>query len=229
VLTADDNKNFGPLRLIGWSLLGLSLLANLAMAHHPYITQPDPQGHIKQMAQIGSLTAYVHSLLILVVIAYTWLFMRYSTIKNTAVVWQGSSLFALGSLAMIGAALISGFLSPSMTLSAELTTPEQLAIFKFQSRLMWKSNQLLANAGTIAWLLALIFWGYSLLRNSKLAFGVGLLGLLIAGVGLFGIITGSWRLNVTGMSITAFAITLWFCTFAGYLLWSTRQQHKGAR
>lgn len=211
-------------RLIGWCLLGLSILANVAMAHHPYLTPSDPHSQIGQMTEIAPLAAYVHGLLILVVLIYVWLFTLYGVAKNTPVVWLGSGTFAVGGLAMMGAALISGFLLPKMMLNAPLDTTEQLAIFKFQSRLLWHSNQVLANAGTFAWLCALICWGCNMVRDNKFARWVGLAGLFIGIAGLLGIVTGRWHLNVRGMSLLVLVITAWFCALAGYLLWSVRRQ-----
>lgn len=211
-------------RRIGWCLLGLSLLANLAMAHHPHLTQPDPHAQIEQMAKIAPLTAYVHGLLILVVLSYVWLFACYGAVKNTPVVWLGSGLFAVGGLAMAGAGLISGFLAPTLMLGTEIDTTEQLAIFEFQSRLMWHSNQILAQAGSVLWLCALLCWSSNLLHDNKVARGVGLAGLLIGIASLIGIITGQWHLHVKGMGLLVLAITLWFCALAGYLLWSVRKQ-----
>lgn len=226
MLNTEENKTIANCRFIGWGLLGLSILVNVAMAHHPYITLPDPRAQIEQMAQIAPLTGYVHGLLILVIVAYIWLFTFYGAVKNMPFVWLGSGLFALGGLALAGAALISGFLSPTMMLSADLNTPEQLAIFEFQSRLMWQSNQVLAKAGTFAWLCALMSWGGNMIRDSKPARWVGSAGLLIGGVCLLGIITGKWRLDVAGMGLMALIITAWFCALAGCLLWGTRNRRK---
>lgn len=224
MLNTDDNKKRLSSRLIGWSLLGLSILANLAMAHHPYITVSDPQGKIEQMTQIAPLTTYVHGVLMLVVLAYMWLFTLYGALKNTPINWLGSGVFVVGGLALLGAALISGFLSPALMLDTKINTPEQLAIFKFQSHLMWQSNQIMANAGTLAWLCALICWSSTMLRDDKLTRWVGLIGLVIGSAGLLGIITGKWHLNVKGMSLIVLATTTWFCALAGCLLWNTRLQ-----
>lgn len=223
MLDTEQLKTIARYRLIGWSLLGLSILANLAMAHHPHLTLPDPHGQIAQMKQIAPLTAYVHGLLMLVVLLYVWLFTFYATVKNTPIVWLGSGLFAVGGLAMAGAALISGFLAPVMMLSTDIGSTEKLAIFEFQSRLMWHSNQVLAHAGTFAWLCALQCWSFNLIRDNKIARWVGLIGLLISSMSLTGIITGHWNLDVKGMGLMVFAITFWFCSLAGYLLWSNRK------
>lgn len=222
-----NNKESEPInhyRLIGWCLLGLSIAANVAMAHHPYITPSYPPTQIEQMANIAPLTAYVHGLLILVVLAYIWLFALYGAAKNTSVVWLGSGLFAVGGLAMTGAALISGFLAPAMLLSSEINTDKQLAIFEFQSRLLWQSNQVLANASTFAWSCALIFWSSNLVRDKTSWRWIGSAGLLIGSSSLICMITGKWHLDVRGMSIYVLAITTWFCAFACCLLWETRKR-----
>jgi hypothetical protein len=223
VLNENEQRTHSYYRLIGWCLITLSILANAGMAHHPYISASQPEAQIEQMVQISGLTMHVHGLLILVVLIYAWLFTLYGAAKNTPIVWLGSGVFAAGGLAMAGAALISGFLAPAMVLGAEINTAEQLAIFEFQSRLLMQSNQVLANAGTFAWLCAVICWSSNLVRDNKLFRWVGLAGLLIGSISLLIIAAGKWHLNVKGMSLFVLVITLWFCALGLCLLWSTRR------
>lgn len=226
MLTEREQRTTTHFRLIGWCLIALSILANVGMAHHPYMTLSEPQAQIEQMAQIAGFTKHVHGVLILITLLYVWLFTLYGAAKNTPVVWLGSVLFAAGGLAMAGGALISGFLTPAMMLSAEVNTAEQVTIFEFQSRLLWQSNQMLAKAGTFAWLCALICWSSNMVRDNKLARWIGLAGLLIGSISLLGIATGKWHLDVKGMSLFVLVITAWFCALACYLLWSTRKQQR---
>lgn len=223
MLNENEQKTNSHYRLIGWCLIVLSILANVGMAHHPYINASQPEAQIGQMAQIAGLTMHVHGLLILVVFIYIWLFTLYGAAKNTPIVWLGSGLFAAGGLAMAGAALISGFLAPAMVLGAEINTAEQLAIFEFQSRLLMQSNQVLANAGTFSWFCALICWSSNLVRDNTLFRWVGLAGLLIGTISLLVIATGKWHLDVKGMSLLVLVITIWFCALACCLLWGTRK------
>jgi len=222
VLNENEQKTNSHYRLIGWCLLVLSIVANVGMAHHPYINASQPEAQIGQMGQIAGLTMHVHGLLILVVLIYAWLFALYGAAKNSPIVWLGSGLFAIGGLAMAGAALISGFLAPAMVLGAEINTAEQVAIFEFQSRLLMQSNQVLANAGAFAWLCALICWSSNLVRDNKLYRWVGLAGLLIGTISLLVIASGKWHLNVRGMSLFVLVINIWFCALACCLLWSAR-------
>lgn len=224
MLNENEQKTNSHYRLIGWCLIVLSILANAGMAHHPYISASQPEAQIGQMAQIAGLTMHVHGLLILVVFIYVWLFTLYGAAKNTPIVWLGSGLFAAGGLAMAGAALISGFLAPAMVLGAEINTAKQLAIFEFQSRLLMQSNQVLANAATIAWFCALICWSGNLVRDNTLFRWVGLAGLLIGTISLLVIATGKWNLDVRGMSLFVLVISIWFCALACCLLWSARRK-----
>ena len=224
MLHQNEQKINSYYRLIGWSLIVLSILANAGMVHHPSINASHPEAQIGQMAQIAGLTMHVHGVLILVVLIYVWLFALYGVARNTPIVWLGSGLFAVGGLAMAGAALISGFLAPAMLLGAEINTAELLAIFEFQSRLLMQSNQVLANAGAFAWLCSQICWSCNLVRDKNLFRWVGVAGLLIGGANLLAFATGKWTLNVKGMSLFVLMITLWFCALGCCLLWNTRRQ-----
>ena len=224
MLNENEQKINSYYRLIGWSLIVLSILANAGMAHHPTINASQPHAQIEQMAQIAGLTMHVHGLLILVVFIYVWLFTLYGAAKNIPIVWLGSGLFAAGGLTMAGAALISGFLAPAMLLGAETSTAEQLAIFEFQSRLLMQSNQVLANAGAFAWLCSLICWSSNLVGDKNLFRWVGVAGLLIGGANVLVIATGKWHLDVKGMSLFVLMITLWFSALGCCLLWSTRRK-----
>lgn len=226
MLNENEQRTNSYYRLIGWSLIALSILANAGMAHHPRISAAQPEAQVEQMAQIVGLTMHVHGLLILVVLIYVWIFTLYAAAKNTPIVWLGSGVFAAGGLAMAGAALISGFLAPAMLLGAEINTPEQLAIFEFQSRLLMQSNQVLANAAAFAWLCALICWSSNLVRDNKLFRWVGVAGLFIGSISLFVVVTGNWDLNVKGMSLFVLVITSWFCALGFCLLWSNRKKKR---
>ncbi|QEY15220.1 hypothetical protein D0C16_04065 [Cellvibrio sp. KY-GH-1] len=223
MLNENEQRTNSYYRFISWTLIALSILANAGMAHHPRISASQPEAQIEQMAQIAGLTMHVHGLLSLVVLVYVWLFALYAAAKNTPIVWLGSGVFAAGGLAMTGAALISGFLAPAMLLGAEINTAEQVAIFKFQSRLLMEANQVLANAAAFAWLCAVICWSSNLVRDNKFFRWVGFAGLLMGGTSLCVVATGNWVLNVKGMSLFVLIISLWFCALACCLLWNSRR------
>lgn len=211
-------------RLIGWCLISLSILANVGMAHHPYIDASQPEAQIGQMVHITGLTMHLHGLLILVVLLYSWIFALYAATRNTPIVWLGSGLFAAGGLAMAGAALVSSFLAPAMVLGADINTAEQLAIFEFQSHLLNQSNRVLANAGSFAWVCSLICWSSNLLRDKEISRWVGFAGLLISSISLLVIANGKWHMNIKGMGLFVLVITIWFCALACCLLWSAREK-----
>src|SRR5579862_6173221 len=105
-LSADHDA-----RLAGGVLVALALLSILAMAHHPTAGSHDSAALAAEIAEKSTLSRTVHGVLIAFMSVELWAFVVFCRRLGfeRAAVSAGLVAYAIGTGAMIGAALISGF------------------------------------------------------------------------------------------------------------------------
>lgn len=196
--------------LPGLLLIASSMLAPLIMVFHPTARGPDVATRLVSLSEISSLSRHVHLAMIVCVIGL-WLSLAYVArrLPGSGWIWTAVRLYALGALAMLGAALISGFLigeylgrALPLMQSPEDALPSVLLAFS--------ANQILAGVGTLLMSAGIALWSVAMVRErSWLAAACGYYGLL-AGIGcLTAYATGLISLDVAGMTAVVLAQSLW--------------------
>lgn len=197
-----------------------SITSIFAMLHHPEIHAQDLREQVTELSQKAGMSGLVHGALITLLLFYCQGFMQYSQIRGLHRTGVSFALlcFLLGSIGMIGAALISGFILPNIVGSYLSASDVELLDFNLAKRLSWQANQALANSGAVAWLLAIIAWSWDGLyckAEDKLSVWIfrgfmllGLVSLLAFGLGIF-------MLDVAGMTY----ISLLLAGFGLALAW----------
>ncbi len=208
------------------------------MIYHPVVRAKGLNGLVEEFANIAFINALVHGSLI----ALMWLMLAALSVLCTVLNWNRFSVRAaflaacLATIAMTGAALVSGFIIPEFvanfqartersmshhapaTVSASInpvSEQEQLRSMLQIMSLARSTNQVCSKVGVLAMAVAWLLWSFALLRSSR---WIGLLGML-AGAGLGGsLLTGLLPMNVHGMLAYAGMQTLWNLT-VGLLLW----------
>lgn len=214
MLTSGDARR--PYRRRGALALGLgSVLTVLAMAHHP--TGVAQTESVRAVVQGAALAAWVHGILIVLQFVVLFGFLEFAEELGWEFrrVRSATAAYALGAVAMTGAALVNGFVVPRLTLDhamrggTEALTPSL--------RFAWQANQVLAQAGTIAISAAIVGWSAVLLGRGTGARILGLTGLAI-GVGiLLAVVVGALRLDVQGMGAVLIAQAAWSVGVAVWL------------
>lgn len=200
-------------------LMVAGLLAMAVMILHPHASGADPQARLQSLATISSLSLHVHLAMIVLLLAQTLALAWVARIwADSGWVWLALRLYVLGACAMLGAALINGFVVAAYLRQAHagLATPEVVwpAVW-----LAFAGNQALAGFGTVLMSLAIAGWSMPLLRArgrwTKVCGGYGLL----AGPACLLAFAGGWlSLNVTGMTWVVVAQGGWLCLLAACLL-----------
>ena len=198
-------------RNAGILLVAATILAAAAMAFHPSTTSHDIAQVIEQIAHMSDLSGLIHGLLIGLMLAVLYVFTEFSQRRGMTLplVRAGFIAYGIGVLAMIGAAMISGFviaqvasLTPHVA-EADLQTSGSLII------LCSVLNQTFASLGVVLMSVAIVLWSLDLLRSPQLARHLGMFGLLIGLLPLAALAFGALHLNVHGMTLVVLLQSVW--------------------
>jgi len=203
--------------LPGLSLIAAGSLAALVMLIHPTARGVDMAARLSSLSEISSLSRHVHLAMILCVVVL-WLSLASLARRWPASGWVATAmrLYALGAVAMLGAALISGFLVadylhralPHMARAEDALAPVLLA---------FSANQLLAGAGTLLMSAGLALWSMRMLRDrswlARICGGYGVLAGLLCGIGYA---IGRIPLDVHGMTFVVAVHGLWYCLLGAW-------------
>ncbi|KRA16857.1 hypothetical protein [Lysobacter sp. Root604] len=218
-MTTTSSRTQGAL-LSGVTLIASGVLAPLIMAFHPTAQGADVAARLTSLTEISSLSRHVHLAMIVCIVAL-WLSLAHLARRwpGNGWVWAAVRLYALGAVAMLGAALISGFLISDylqrvlpLIPRAEDALPSVLLAFS--------ANQVLAGFGTLGMLGGIVLWSAAMLRQSgRLAIACSAYGMIAGLMCLIGYITGLISLHAPGMTFVVVAQSLWYCLLG---LWVVR-------
>ncbi len=209
---ADQSNRNSTIRAAGILLLGLSALALLFMAHHPTLGAPGFETLADEAAAESGLNGMVHGTLIVITAGFFICLAMFANILNTDYFVTRAGLIAFGAAtaAMIGAALVSGFIVPETARS--LLSADAANAFDPLLRMLGATNQVLAEAGVIAYGSGMLLWSARLVRMQSFARISGILA-FVAGIMLTGgILSGQLHLNVQGMTLALAIMCAWFVT-----------------
>ncbi len=204
----------------------VSALSLLAMSHHPYSTASETKGIMQDIVSYSSLAGMVHGVMILVVMAYTILLLLYSQARNLqkTLVASGFCFFITGSILLIGAAIVSGFISPELAISYMDRPDTQLDNFEALLTLGHVSNQALARSGSVMWLASCLFWSIELFSADKFEGALSILGIFLSVSTGAALVSGYLDLSVSGMTMIVAAIAIWSSGLGSLLIYQSRMQ-----
>lgn len=192
--------------LAGVMLIIASVAALLSVLHHPHA-----EGHgtdwLANLQRIDSLSRAVHGAMIATIILIWLSLTQYCVSRARALVRSAWLCFGLGALAMIGAALLNGFVLSALASKAGTSAAEQAEFVRLVP-LSWAMNQTLSAFGLLMSSVGMALWALDQWRAGvELA---GSLGLLAAGSILLAWLTGALRMDVTGMIALVLASSVWY-------------------
>jgi hypothetical protein len=211
-------------RFAGRLLIAASLLEELAMAHHPTVGAHDTVAAMREIGRLSALSGTVHGALIALMLASFYCLTEFCLQRGLRrpLVRAGLIAYAAGVIAMIGAAMISGFVVADLaaqvmrTTAIDQQTSAQLLAF------CHVLNQNLAKLGVVAMSAGIAFWSIGLLHDRGFARGVGVLGCAIGPLPLAALAFGMLHLDVRGMGAVVLLQALW-CVGIGIVI------HRRAR
>jgi hypothetical protein len=211
--TANDVPNGasapGEARIAGILLVATTLLSILMMAHHPTASTHDPASLAADIAGSATLSRVVHGVLIAVIGVELYAFAVFSgrITPGRSAARAGFVAYAIGAGAMMGAALISGFIVSSLGVYyAGTADPAPFVDF---ARLSMTGNQALANMGVAAMSVAIVLWAVALLHDRTRARWLAIIGFAAGLAPAIALFAGAIRLDVHGMLLVVVAQAIW--------------------
>ena len=205
----------------GAILLVVTLLAVVAMAHHPRgVATSDVAHAMDHLAGLSRVTAVVHGGLIALMLLTLHCLAEFASHRGASrpLIRSGAIAYTAGVFVMIGAALVSGFVTPNVASAMPHVTPVDLQIGRQLLILCGILNQTCAGFGVVAMSIGIALWSLDLLHDRGTLRGVGVLGLLVGIVPIVALLTGAIRLDVRGMSDVVLLQAAWNLAIAALLL-----------
>jgi len=196
-------------RRAGIVLVAATVVSIVAMAHHPSVGSHDPGAAIAEIGTKATLSRLVHGVLIALMGLELYAFAVFAERLGARrdAVRIGFVAYAIGIGAMIGAALISGFVVTSLAAHYADAGADPSA-FANLARLAMTGNQALAQLGTIAISAAILAWSIALLHDRAHRW-LAIVGLAASMLPALALVAGVIRLDVTGMTLVVVAEAVW--------------------
>ena len=198
-------------RNAGVLLVVATVVAVVAMAHHPSVTSREPARAIEQIPSMSDLSAWVHGVMIGVMLALLYVFTEFASRRGIALplVRIGLIAYFVGVLAMIGAAMMSGFVITQLASLTPHATDADLRISGQLLILCGVLNQTFASFGVLLMSVGTVFWSLDLWRGPRLARLLGMFGLLVGLLPPAALALGALHLDVPGMTQVVLLQMVW--------------------
>jgi hypothetical protein len=210
-------------RAAGALLIGGSILEIAVMAHHPSVHAHDVATVLVQLRALSAVSAWVHGVLIALMLTVFFALTEFAWQRGITrpAIRAGLIAYAAGVVAMMGAALVDGFVTPRLAILGAGLGAADLSIMAQLLHLCMLFNQALARLGAVAMSAAIIAWSLDLLLRAGLERALGVFGVAI-GLGSAGaLILGALQLDVHGMMLVLVLEVIWTIG-VGVLLLRTR-------
>lgn len=206
-------------RLAAAVIAACAIVAILAVAQHPVVATHAPAQAIPELVQLGPTDRMVHGILIAVMAALLFGFsvfsLRRGFARQSTVV--GLIAYAAGVGAMIGAALIDGFVTPDIAARYVRVSPEDITAAMPLLLFSAVAIQNLTKLGFVAMSTGIFGWSASLLRSPGTLRASGILGMAAALLSL-GIVAYTHYLNPHILGAIVIVQALWYLAVAGLLV-----------
>jgi hypothetical protein len=210
-------------RAAGALLIGGSILEIAAMAHHPSVHAHDMAAVVVQLQALSAASAWVHGVLIALMLTVFFALIEFAWQRGITrpAIRAGLIAYAAGVVAMMGAALVDGFVTPRVAMLSTGVNATDLQVTAQLLKLCMLFNQALARLGAVAMSVGITAWSADLVRGAGAERALGVFGVAI-GLGSAGaLILGALQLDVHGMMLVLLLQVIW-TTGVGVLLLRTR-------
>lgn len=211
IATAPDQAASNA-RIAGIVLVCASVLEVFVMAHHPVGSANNIADAATEIASKAWIDRVVHGSLIALVgaVLLAYVELSYHLGLQRRMVRCAIIVYAVGVCAMIGAALIDGFIVSSLGEHYARASAADLEGFRHLLMLCELGGvQTLSNFGTLAMSSGIIFWCVALLHISNANRWLAALGLLLGALPALALLSGLLHLNMHGMLAVIVCQTLW--------------------
>jgi hypothetical protein len=203
----------------GIAIAMCALLTIFAVAHHPTVGARAPAEVLTEMVRVGTADRVVHGALIAIMGVLLFSFTVFSLRRGLHRATSVAALiaYAAGISAMIGAALIDGFLTPAIAERYAGGQPDAIkAAIPF---LVFGALtiQILAKFGFIAMSTAVAFWSADLVTTPGVLRATGIVG-FASGIVAVGVMAFAGHLNPHSLSALVIIQGIWYLAVAVLLV-----------
>ena len=215
----ENSSTAAVARAAGIILIAVTILEVLAMAHHPSVHAHDLASAIDQLGRSAGLSAVVHGTLIALMLIGFCCLTEFSVLRglHRPAVRAGLVAYAVGVVAMVGAAIVDGFVTGQLAARLVGESASELQVTRQILLLCETLNQALAQLGTAATSVGIAAWSLSLLRSGAFARVLGIFGVLTGASAIAAILFGVMQLDVHRMMLVLALEGVWMLG-AGVLL-----------
>lgn len=204
----------------GIALIVSSVVAVVAMTHHPVPGGADFAAWARNVERIGALNEAVHGTMIFLVGVLTWALSAFAIRRGVhrSLVTLGLVAWAMGAVSMIIAPVLNGFVVTDIARRA-LASPESADMLRVALQAMWAGDRVIALIGVIAMSAAIFFWSADLTTGVGGARWAGLFGLAAGLAPLVGAVSiGLVGLNTGAMMLALVVWAVWFVAIGALMI-----------
>jgi hypothetical protein len=193
----------------GAALAAGTLASLVTMALHPHGGEALREGESLSRAGVAAVAS--HSIAIagipLLLLGFWGLSRRLGW--DSSLVRLALLAYALASVAVLCAAVMSGFVAPGVAMSIRAATPEGGKVVQSFFAYTFVLNQGFARVYVVASSAAMVLWSVRALRVGGGWRGPGILGCLVGAAAAAGVLSGGLPLNVHGFGAVVVAQSAW--------------------
>lgn len=195
-------------------------LAIVAIAHHPVVAAPTPAETLAGVVALGPADRIVHGSLIFIMSAMTYGLSVFALRQglHQATSLAGILAYGAGAGALIGAALIDGFLLPDLASLYAGTSAENVNAARHLLTLCALAIQILSKFGLVAVSIAIIAWSIGLIRMAGAPRAVGVIGVASGVLPAMFLLGGPVHLNPQSLMILFTVQAIWYFAVATLLI-----------
>ena len=201
-------------RVAGFAIVASAVLALGAIARHPTVGAARGQSDVlAQLSALATADEIVHGTLIVLIGALLFGFTVFSQRcgLHHGFVLFGLIGFALASTGMIGAALLDGFLTPSLAARYGGASAQSIDVTLHVLAAVGVAIQVLTKFAIAVTAVAVASWSVGLVRSSGASRTAGLVGLASALVAVVILVT-MHRLNPHSLGVIVAVQSIWYGT-----------------
>jgi hypothetical protein len=222
-MNANTSTRQASPRLAGYAIAIASVLSVALMAHHPSVHHHDIASALDEIVRMSWTARVVHGALIASMLVVScallelsaWLGLHRISVRAAIVSYM------IGTIAMIGAALISGFLTPALASSYVAPASDQ-ELARQLLALSAIGNHTLAKFAVVVMSFAIFSWSIALLQPPRRVRWVAAIGALVSVSSAIPLCLGVLQLDVTGMTVVFIGQSVWNLAVAFSLIRAAR-------
>jgi hypothetical protein len=194
-------------RIGGLALIAAPLASLVMMAFHP-----TGAALRRDFASVAPINAAVHTLAIAVSVAtfFGALALSRALPGREAAATAGIVAFAFGSVAVMFAAIASGFIAPALIEHAHGADEAAAAAYRPVHTFTFLLNQAWAKVYVVTSSVAIVFWSAAMLRSAGFSRALAVYGLVLGVVAAGVTLAGALRMDIHGFGAVVLGQTIWF-------------------